>query len=142
MAPRSGRRTEPTMTISVTPALRNARTMPPICAQPTLVSGKSLRSRSPSPMMETMCTAPPSAYDVLGNLARQAAAARYNADDARCSPDMSPQASAASFGVHRLRLPPARMNSTISCTIGCPANSWATSSMRSDSVPSAANSSR
>ena len=158
MAPRSGRRTEPTMTISVTPALRSARSMPPICAQPTLVSGKSLRSRSPSPMMETMCTAPPPALTCWaisrGRLPPPATMPTTRAvpDACRCecvvwiartmSSDHQPQASAASFGVHRLRLPPARMNSRISCTIGCPANSWATSAVRSASVPSAANSRR
>ena len=42
-----------------------------------------------------------------------------------------PQLSAPFFGVHSERLPPSRMNARISCTVAWPANSSATSSMRS-----------
>ena len=83
MALRSGRRTEPTITISVTPALRSARTMPPICAQPTLVSGKSLEVAIALAEDGHDVHRSAARLDVLGDLARQATAACHNADDAR-----------------------------------------------------------
>ncbi len=49
---------------------------------------------------------------------------------------------ARSRGVQIARSPPSRMKSRISCTIGCVANSSATSSTRSASVPSSAKSRR
>ena len=49
---------------------------------------------------------------------------------------------ASGWGTHSERLPPARMKATISLTIGWPSNSSSTSSRRSSSVPSSANSRR
>ena len=70
--------------------------------------------------------------DLLGN-------ASASSQEAKANDGAGAHSSGAARGVQSERLPPARMNSTISTTIGCPENSDDTSVTRSAIVPSAAN---
>ena len=80
---------------------------------------------------------PPLPLQALDELERELAGAREDRDRTCHQP-----APTGSRGVQIARSLPSRMKSRISCTNGCVANSAATSSTRSDSVPSSANRSR
>ena len=80
MRHRLGRVTAPAITSSRAPSPCRVATMRPIWPQLTQVCGKRAISASASPSMPTMCTVPAAARHALGDLQRQPASARQDAD--------------------------------------------------------------